>query len=175
MRVQWVLALVLPAAVGCATANSSNVGGAAAGGGGTGTGGSPDTTSSSGGSSTTATPGSGGTGGTGTGGTGMGGTGGGGAEPTRIGVFRPADATWTLDDGNGIFDGCGIDTCLPGFGGDGDIPVAGDWGGTGASAIGVFRPSDTSWTLDNGNGAFDGCGVDPCFYFGGPGYNNHCQ
>ncbi len=43
-----------------------------------------------------------------------------------------------------------------------DIPVAGDWTGTGTAKIGVFR--NGQWFLDlNGNGAWDGCGTDVCY------------
>jgi len=125
----------------------------------TGAGGSPGSTASSGSASTTTT-----------GSSGVGGAGGGGTAPSRIGVFRPADATWTLDNGNGTFDGCAVDTCLPQFGGGGDRPVVGHWTGAGKSAIGIFRPSDATWSLDNGNGKWDGCGVDTCLAaFGGVG------
>ena len=50
-----------------------------------------------------------------------------------------------------------------------DLPVAGDWDGSGHASIGMFRPSDGSWVLDDGNGIFDGCSVDACFVFGAPG------
>jgi hypothetical protein len=163
MRAHAFLALALHAVIGCAASGGSVEASATAGSGGaggasgstTGVGGSPSTTSSSGGgSSTTAT--------STTATTGSGGSGGGAPEPSRIGVFRPADATWTLDDGNGAFDGCGTDTCVLAFGQGTDIPVAGDWTGSGKTLIGIFRPGDTTWTLDDGNRAFDGCGTDTC-------------
>ena len=54
-----------------------------------------------------------------------------------------------------------MDKCIEQFGGDGDLPVVGDWNGTGEMRIGVFRPSTGEWFLDmNGNGKFDGCTVD---------------
>ena len=34
------------------------------------------------------------------------------------------------------------------------------------SSIGVFRSSIGEWYLDNGNGTWDGCGVDGCYAFG---------
>lgn len=85
-------------------------------------------------------------------------------EPSAIGIFRPASGDWLLDkNGNGQWDGCGIDLCLGPFGSTGDIPVVGDWAGTGLSHIGVFRPSTDEWFLDlNGNGQWDGCSVDRC-------------
>ena len=79
----------------------------------------------------------------------------------KIGVFR--DGQWFLDlNGNGAWDGCGTDACYASFGMTGDIPIVGDWTGTGTAKIGVFR--DGQWFLDlNGNGAWDGCGTDACY------------
>jgi hypothetical protein len=79
----------------------------------------------------------------------------------KIGIFRAGQ--WFLDlNGNGAWDGCGTDACYASFGMAGDIPVAGDWTGTGTAKIGVFRAGQ--WFLDlNGNGAWDGCGTDACF------------
>jgi hypothetical protein len=57
------------------------------------------------------------------------------------------------------------------FGLNGDIPVAGDWYGTGQPTIGVFRQG--VWILDlNNNGIYDGTssGNDGVFFFGLPGY-----
>ena len=84
---------------------------------------------------------------------------------SRIGVFRPSNRTWYLDlNGNGQWDGCGADACI-GFGMAGDVPVAGDWTGTGQAKIGVYR--EGTWYLDlNGNGQWDGCGADACIGFG---------
>ena len=83
---------------------------------------------------------------------------------TKIGVFRPDTGEWFLDmSGNGGWDGCGVDKCFGPFGIDGDLPIAGDWTGTGLVGIGVFRPSTGQWFLDmNGNGGWDGCSVDKC-------------
>lgn len=84
-----------------------------------------------------------------------------------VGVFRAG--TWYLDyNGNGKWDGCqqqdgGQDQCLfNSFGQAGDLPAAGDWNGDGKAKVGVFRAG--TWYLDfNGNGAWDGCGVDRCY------------
>jgi len=47
----------------------------------------------------------------------------------------------------------------------GDIPVTGDWDGTGTSKIGVYR--DGIWFLDlNGNNEWDGTGPDESYTFG---------
>jgi Divergent InlB B-repeat domain len=90
----------------------------------------------------------------------------------KIGVFDATRGTWLLDhNGNGLWDGCTVDKCLSNFGHMHDLPVAGDWDGTGKAMIGVFRPSTGEWFLDkNGNGQLDGCGVDTCISsFGNPG------
>lgn len=48
----------------------------------------------------------------------------------------------------------------------GDIPVAGDWSGSGTTKIGIYRPSAGIWFLDyNGNGVFDA--GDKIYNFGG--------
>jgi hypothetical protein len=90
-----------------------------------------------------------------------------GSGTSTVGVFRPADGTWYLDaNGNGVWEGCGVDRCLQ-FGLDGDVPLVGDWTGSGTSKVGTFRPSDGMFYLDaNGNGIWDGCGIDRCLPFG---------
>jgi len=92
----------------------------------------------------------------------------GSSAPTKIGVFR--NGTWYLDtNGNGVWYGCGTDTCS-GWGQTGDIPVVGDWTGSGTTKIGIFRPSNGTWYLDtNGNGVWDGCGTDTCSGWGQTG------
>ena len=84
-----------------------------------------------------------------------------------VGVFRAG--TWYLDyNGNGKWDGCeqdgGQDKCLYGsFGQAGDLPAAGDWNGDGKAKVGVFR--NGTWFLDyNGNGQWDGCDIDRCYF-----------
>jgi hypothetical protein len=86
---------------------------------------------------------------------------------SKIGVFRPSTGMWYLDlNGNGQWDGCGTDRCIY-FGMNGDLPVVGDWNGDGSYEVGTFRPTTGYWYLDlNGNGQWDGCGVDGCYYFG---------
>jgi hypothetical protein len=83
---------------------------------------------------------------------------------TGIGVFRPSTGEWFLElNGSGVFEGCNVDKCFGPFGADGDLPIAGDWSGTGQVRIGIYRPSTGDWLLDmNGNGTFDGCTIDAC-------------
>ena len=91
---------------------------------------------------------------------------------SQIGVDRAG--SWYLDaNGNGVWDGCTIDSCYS-FGLPSDIRVTGDWSGNGKTKIGVFR--NGQWYLDyNGNGTWDGCGApadptkDICFGWGLPG------
>ena len=77
------------------------------------------------------------------------------------GAYR--GGAWFFDtNGNGVWNGCGTDTCYASFGDPTDIPVVGDWMGTATPNIGVFR--NGQWFLDlNGNGAWDGCATDACY------------
>jgi hypothetical protein len=87
-----------------------------------------------------------------------------GTGKAQVGIFRGSTGSWMIDaNGNGLWDGCAIDRCVKAFGQSGDLPVAGDWLGTGKAQVGVFRGSTGSWQLDtNGNGLWDGCAVDRC-------------
>ena len=90
---------------------------------------------------------------------------------SQLGLFRPSTRQWFLDRNNKqTWDGCGKDTCFY-FGVPGDMPVVGDWNGTGISKIGVFRPSTGEWFLDlNGNNQWDGPSLDLYLpNFGNPG------
>ena len=82
----------------------------------------------------------------------------------KIGIFRPETGEWFLDkNGNGQWDGCGVDKCFGPFGGNGYLPIVGDWSGTGQVGIGVFYPETGEWFLDkNGSGQWDGCAIDAC-------------
>jgi probable HAF family extracellular repeat protein len=84
-----------------------------------------------------------------------------------IGVFRPSTGYWFLDNsGERQWSGCIADDCFY-FGMNGDLPAAGDWTGDGIAKIGVFRPATGKWYVDlNGNGQWEGCGVDGCYTFG---------
>jgi pimeloyl-ACP methyl ester carboxylesterase len=90
-----------------------------------------------------------------------------GSTASKVGLFRPSDGTFYLDyNGNGQWDGCGTDRCLQ-IGMNGDVPLVGDWNGSGTSKVGAFRPSDGTFYLDyNGNGTWDGCGIDRCLQIG---------
>lgn len=87
----------------------------------------------------------------------------------KVGVFDPATATWFLDmNGNGVWDGSGIDRIMQ-WGSPGDVPVVGDWNGSGTTKIGVFSPGTALWLLDyNGNFVWDGAGIDRYFSWGSP-------
>jgi hypothetical protein len=81
---------------------------------------------------------------------------------SSLALYRPSTGQWFLDrNGNRAWDGCRKDNCVASFGSQGDIPVSGDWNGSGSSKIGVFRPSTGEWFLDlNGNGKWDGPSID---------------
>jgi hypothetical protein len=87
-----------------------------------------------------------------------------GAGSSQIGLFRPSTGQWFIDrNGNRSWDGCRRDQCIDAFGTAGDLPVSGDWDGTGESKVGIWRPTTGQWFLDyNGNGKWDGCSVDVC-------------
>jgi hypothetical protein len=82
--------------------------------------------------------------------------------------------SWVIDlNGNFVWDGTPTDRLSYwSFGSScqsGETPVVGDWNGDGRTKIGVY--CDGTWLLDyNGNGVWDGSGVDKLIYFGGPGY-----
>ena len=79
----------------------------------------------------------------------------------KIGIFR--NGTWYLDaNGNDTWD-ASVDAAIS-FGMAGDIPVVGDWNGSGTTKIGVFR--NGMWYLDIvGNGTWTP-GVDAAMSFG---------
>jgi Beta-propeller repeat/Viral BACON domain len=88
---------------------------------------------------------------------------------SKIGIYRQG-FEWLLDyNGDGAYQGPPVDRAYF-FGGiPGDVPVVGDWTGTGTSKIGLVRLG-FYWVLDaNGNGTFDGTGAgqDLAFPFGG--------
>ncbi|HXA07485.1 MAG TPA: SBBP repeat-containing protein [Bryobacteraceae bacterium] len=78
------------------------------------------------------------------------------------GVFL--NGSWYIDrNRNGGFDGTAAGDQIFSFGQSGDIPVTGDWTGSGTVRLGVFR--NGQWLLDcNGNGAWDGAAGGDCVY-----------
>ena len=88
---------------------------------------------------------------------------------SKIGIYR--NGFWILDyNGNYTYDGVGANQDkFYGFGGNAsEIPVVGDWNGSGTSKIGIYLSG--FWALDyNGNGSFDGTGAgqDRFIAFGG--------
>ena len=82
----------------------------------------------------------------------------------EIGVFRPQTGQFYLDlNGNGKWDGPTIDRLMGPFGLPTDLPIVGDWDGTGKVRIGVYRPSTGQWFLDlNDDGKLDSCTTDAC-------------
>jgi hypothetical protein len=54
------------------------------------------------------------------------------------GVFRRSTGQWFLDNGNNVWEGCGVDLCACCFGMEGDRAAVGDWDGNGIDDIGVF-------------------------------------
>jgi hypothetical protein len=82
----------------------------------------------------------------------------------KIGVYRPSTGEWFLDrNGNGGWDGCGMDRCAQPFAGSEGVPVVGDWNGSGAAKLGLFVADSGQWLFDaNGNGIWDGCNIDAC-------------
>lgn len=87
----------------------------------------------------------------------------------KIGAFGAG--LWLLDfNGNYRWDGAGVDRLVYfSLGFADEQPVAGDWNGSGTSKIGVYR--DGVWLLDyNGNGVWDGPGIDRLVFFGGAGF-----
>ena len=84
--------------------------------------------------------------------------------PDQLGSANPTTQSWLFDlNRDGLNNGCPPDRCTSPFGTSQDLPVIGDWNGTGRSLMGFFRPSDKKWYLDtNGNRKLDACGVDRC-------------
>ena len=88
-------------------------------------------------------------------------------------VAEPAtfyDGLWTVDRNvSGSWEGPGGGDDLLFLGEPGDVPVSGDWNGTGTPKLGVFRAGH--WFIDfNGNGHWDGIdGGDRTFLLGEAG------
>jgi hypothetical protein len=86
---------------------------------------------------------------------------------TKVGIYRSSTGLFILDyDGDRQFTGAdrvynlGVGTQA------GDVPVVGDWNGSGTSKVGLFRQG-FFWILDtNGDGVFQQ-GIDATYAFGG--------
>jgi uncharacterized repeat protein (TIGR01451 family) len=93
-----------------------------------------------------------------------------GSGTAKVGTFGPKTGLWLLDyNGNFSWDGPAVDKYFP-WGSGGDMPVVGDWNGSGTTKVGTFGPSTALWLLDyNGNVTWDGPGVDKYFPWGSPG------
>jgi pseudomonalisin len=89
-----------------------------------------------------------------------------GTGTAKVGLYRPSTGTWFLDyNGNGVYDGPAVDRQYQYGGLPGDIPVVGDWNGTGFSKVGIFRQGFL-WILNTtGTGVFSSS--DAVFGFGG--------
>lgn len=89
-----------------------------------------------------------------------------GSGTSQIGLYRPSTGTWFLDyNGNGVYDGPTIDRQYQYGGIGGDIPVVGDWNGTGNSKVGIFRGGFLFLLNTSGSGSFSPS--DQVFAFGG--------
>jgi len=75
-----------------------------------------------------------------------------------------SSGSWYVDrNRSGGFDGTAVGDQTFTFGQAGDIPIAGDWNGSGTFKIGVFRGGQ--WLLDcNENGVWDGVAGGDCLY-----------
>jgi hypothetical protein len=88
------------------------------------------------------------------------------AVKTKIGVYRAGH--WYIDENADFINEGGPPDQTGNFGISTDIPIWGDWSGTGTIKMGVFR--NGTFYLDwNGNGAWDGPTVDRAYAFGLPG------
>jgi hypothetical protein len=91
-----------------------------------------------------------------------------GSGVTKLGLFAADTSEWFLDaNGNGIWDGCGVDICSQSFGASIDLPVVGQWKRRGEDRIAIFRRADNQWQLDiNGSERFESCKIDKCLSLG---------
>jgi hypothetical protein len=76
-----------------------------------------------------------------------------------------SNGQWAVNyNGNGQWDGPSVDRATA-LGQAGDVPVVGDWNGSGLAKVGVFRCG--VWVLDyNGNWQWDGPTIDKTFSLG---------
>jgi uncharacterized repeat protein (TIGR01451 family) len=93
-----------------------------------------------------------------------------GSGTAKVATFGPKTGLWVLDyNGDFLWNGAGVDKYFP-WGSPGDIPVVGDWNGSGTAKVGTFGPKTGLWLLDyNGNFSWDGPSVDKYFPWGSGG------
>jgi hypothetical protein len=89
---------------------------------------------------------------------------------TCVGIYRPKHGLFILDSNcDGIFDaGDAVYNFMASAGGPqpGDVPVVGDWSGSGTTKVGIVRDGFL-WLLDsNGDGTYE-AGTDLEYVFGG--------
>ncbi len=85
----------------------------------------------------------------------------------NVGIYRPATGAWYLiTNPTGLWQGCTTDVCGGPFGADTDLPLVGDWNGTGQLSPGLYDTTQKSWELDtNGDLTGQGCSQETCFNF----------
>ena len=84
-------------------------------------------------------------------------------KPQTVGIYRPSTGTFFLATS---LDATGSQLELP-FGEPGQLPVVGDWTGSGIDAIGIFHPKTaTFWLKDHNDSTSQ---PDHAFVFGQPG------
>jgi hypothetical protein len=78
-------------------------------------------------------------------------------QPDKIGIFRPSRSLWAWDNGDLIYRSPpDVLNTFPTQNNAANIPVWGDWTGSGTVKMGVFNPNTAQWFLDtNGNGVLD--------------------
>ncbi|HWP22578.1 MAG TPA: fibronectin type III domain-containing protein [Candidatus Binatia bacterium] len=86
---------------------------------------------------------------------------------SNIGLYRPSTGAWYLvANSTGLWQGCNVDRCLGPFGTGTDVPLVGDWNGSGKLKLGLYDTAHKSWELDtNDDGTWQGCKQDTCFSF----------
>jgi hypothetical protein len=80
--------------------------------------------------------------------------------PSNIGIYRRSTGAWYLTTTAALgWQGCDVDQCLGPFGNLTDLPIMGDWDGSGSEKAGLYAPDQRAWTLVV-NGAIGNQGCD---------------
>ena len=82
-----------------------------------------------------------------------------------IGIFRPSTNEWILSNGPNTNNTSPPENLHFPFGASGDLPITGDWTGAGFDTPGIFRPSNSLFSLSIGFGST----VDITAFFGTTG------